>query len=161
MIWSNLVSPSSTTHSNQRALRASAGSVSFNQDGLTTPTSEARLAFRGPLLHQLAPCPGISHLAFHFLISNPRKFNWMICKVLSVYSRTAERLRFCANCKQTHEPATVSWMLEEDTRAQVRDQGHYCWYSAAVSMSFIFIPDCKQSCLTFGVDVILLDSKQT
>ena len=32
-------------------------------------------AFRGPLLHQLAPCPGISHFALNFLIPNPRKFN--------------------------------------------------------------------------------------
>lgn len=40
----------------------------------TTPTSEACLAFRGSLLHQLAPCPGISHFAFNFLIPKPRKF---------------------------------------------------------------------------------------
>lgn len=77
----------------------------------------------------------------------------MIHKVyldLGVYSRTAEGLRFALIASKTHEPATVSWMLEEDTRLLSQRPRTLLLVQHCSVVWAIFIPDYKQSCLTLG-----------
>lgn len=48
-----------------------------------------------------------------------------LCQLYKVVSRTVMGLRVYSPCKLASEPATVSWMLAEDTRHLVRNKDFY------------------------------------